>query len=426
MRSIICFLRPLRIAVVSLAGVLTHLLAGRTLVAKPPARQRTNRTEADIFRELFEDAPVAYHEINREGIITRVNRRECEMLGYAADEMLDRPVWEFTAFSEREVSHASVVRKITEGREIAPFVREYVARDGKRIWFEIHERLIRDAEGNVTGIRSTLLDISARIAAEVEIRALNVELERRVQERTADLQRSNEDLQQFAYSASHDLQEPLRAVTGYTELLARRYKGKLDQDADELISFILEGTARMRRLIDDLLTYSRVKGRDVRPFAPVDLGSAVEAALLNLRSAIDESQAGIDIDPLPEVWGDRSRLIQLAQNLLSNALKYRGDERPQIRVTARREGGHWVCSVTDNGIGFDMQYADAIFGVFRRLHGRNYAGTGIGLAIAKRITEHHGGHIWAESQPARGSTFYFTLQAVPEGYARAGTVGAEG
>jgi PAS domain S-box-containing protein len=415
-------LQPFRIAVVSLAGVLAHMFTRRSFAAVSDA-QGPHRTETEIFRELFEDAPVAYHEIDRDGIITRVNQCECEMLGYSPEEMLGRQVWEFTAWSEREVSHASVVRKIAEGRDIAPFVREYVGRNGTRIWFEIHERLIRDAAGNVIGIRSTLLDITARITAEAEIRALNAELERRVEERTAELQRSNEDLQQFAYSASHDLQEPLRAVTGYTELLARRYSGKLDEDADEFIGFILEGTGRMRRLIDDLLTYSRVKGRDVRPFTAVDLGSAFESALFNLRSAIDESQAAVEIDPLPHVWGDRSRLAQLAQNLLSNALKYKGGEPPRILVSARRESDHWICSVTDNGIGFDMQHAESIFGVFRRLHGRNYPGTGIGLAIAKRIAEHHGGHIWAASEPGKGSTFYFSVQAVPEANFRDGATG---
>ncbi|HET8548053.1 MAG TPA: PAS domain S-box protein, partial [Bryobacteraceae bacterium] len=206
-------MRHLRIAVVSLAGVVAHLTARRRSAAQRLHVRAAERTEAEIFRELFEDAPVAYHEIDRNGILTRVNRRECEILGYLAEEMLGRPVWEFTATREREASHAYVLRKVAEGRDIPPFVREYVARDGTPIWFEIHERLIRDAAGRVSGIRSTLLDISARIAAEAEIRALNAELEHRVAERTADLQRSNEDLQQFAYSASHDLQEPLRAVT---------------------------------------------------------------------------------------------------------------------------------------------------------------------------------------------------------------------
>jgi PAS domain S-box-containing protein len=373
------------------------------------------RATEQRFRDLFEDAPVAYHEIDRNGVVTSVNRRECEILGYSAAEMLGRPVWEFAAPEERELSRTNVLRKLREGGEIAPFVRQYMSRSGQRIWFEVHERLIHDAGGRITGARSTLLDITARLAAEAEIRALNAELERRVAERTAELQRSNEDLQQFAYSASHDLQEPLRAVSGYTELLARRYRGRLDANADEFIDIILEGTGRMRALIEDLLAFSRVRGRDVRPFAPVDLREVFDSALFNLRSAVEESGAGIDIGPLPVVWGDRSRLIQLAQNLLSNAIKYRSARPLRIGIAARREGNYWVCSVSDNGCGFDMQHAEAIFGIFRRLHGRQYPGTGIGLAIARRVAEHHGGRIWAQSEPGRGSTFCFTVSGVPEG-----------
>jgi PAS domain S-box-containing protein len=376
------------------------------------------RASEEHFRELFEDAPVAYHEIDRSGIICRVNRRECEMLGYSAEEMVGRPVWEFLAPEQRELSRESVRRKITEARQVAPFVREYVARDGRHISFEVHERLIRNAAGEVTGVRSTLLDITARLHAEAQIRALNAELERRVEERTMELQRSNEDLQQFAYSASHDLQEPLRAVSGYTELLARRYRGRLDQEADEFIDFVLEGTERMRRLIDDLLTYSRVQGRDVRPFTSVDLSTVFESALLNLRSAVEESNAVVDMAALPEVLGDRARLVQLAQNLLSNAIKYRRSEPLRISVSVMRDGDQWVFSVADNGCGFDMQYAEAIFGVFRRLHGRQFPGTGIGLAIAKRVVEHHGGRIWAQSQQGVGSTFYFTLKTVAAGQGR--------
>jgi PAS domain S-box-containing protein len=386
--------------------------------AADPERPRPSEAEVrrseERFRELFEDAPVAYHEIDRHGIITSVNRRECEILGYSSSEMLGRPVWEFAAPEERELSRANVLRKIAEAHEVFPFVRQYVSRDGRHIWFEIHERLIRNAAGEVVGIRSTLFDITERLSAETKIRALNAELERRVQERTAELQRSNEELQQFAYSASHDLQEPLRAVSGYTELLARRYRGSLDAEADEFVGFILDGTARMRRLIDDLLVYSRVRGRDARPFTPVDLRAVFESALFNLRSAVEESNTVVELPDLPEVWGDRSRLIQLAQNLLSNAIKYRRADPPRIRIAAAWDHNQWVCSVSDNGSGFDMQYAEAIFGIFRRLHGRDYPGTGIGLAIAKRVAEHHHGRIWAESEVGVGSTFYFTVPAVPQ------------
>ncbi len=292
------------------------------------------------------------------------------MLGYPAEELIGKPIWEFAAPDARESSETSIRRKLADGAMVAPHVAPYLTKDGRRLWIEAHERVIVDGEGTASGIRATLLDITARRQAEEEIRRLNAELEERVRRRTAELQRSNEDLQQFAYVVSHDLQEPLRAISGYTSLIEKRYKRRLDSDADEFIDFVVEGAERMQRLITDLLEYSRVGSRDARPYRPVHLGAALDAALLNLQRAVEESGARIERSgTLPEVLGDEQRLAQLLQNLVGNAIKYRGSEAPVIRVSAEPAEGYWLCSVADNGIGFDMQHANRIFGVFRRLHG---------------------------------------------------------
>ena len=237
-----------------------------------------------------------------------------------------------------------------------------------------------------------------------------VEARQKLEESVAELGRSNADLQQFAYVASHDLQEPLRMVSSYTQLIARRYKGKLDADADEFIAFAVDGANRMQRLILDLLAYSRVNTAG-RQFEPTAMETVLKAALNNLTNAVKESQAIITHDPLPAVMGDDKQLAQLFQNLLSNAVKFGGAQPPRIHISAKQTDGEWLCSVRDHGIGLDPQYADRIFVIFQRLHTRaEYPGTGIGLAICKKIVERHGGRIWVESQLGKGTTFYFTLR----------------
>ena len=245
--------------------------------------------------------------------------------------------------------------------------------------------------------------------AEAELKALNEDLEQRVVERTLELKRSNEDLEQFAYVASHDLQEPLRMIHNYMQLLRQRYKDQLDPNALEFVGFALDGAKRMQQLIQDLLTYSRV-GTHGKEFAPTNCEDPFADALANLKVAIEENGAAVTHDPLPTVMGDTVQLTQLFQNLIGNALKFRGEATPQIHIGAQRKGAEWEVTVRDNGIGIAEQDFQRIFIVFQRLHSREkYAGTGIGLSVCKKIVERHGGRIWVESRLGKGTTFHFTL-----------------
>ena len=251
--------------------------------------------------------------------------------------------------------------------------------------------------------------IAERMRAEADVRRLNAELERRVEERTKELSRMNDELRQFAYVASHDLQEPLRTVASYAQLLARRYRGKLDNDADEFIDYMVGGVTRMHTLLNDMLAYSRVTESKDRPLAPANLNAVLQSSLLNLKATIEESHAEVTHEDLPTVEGDEIQLIQVFQNLIGNAIKYKGSDPPRISITAENTADEWILSVKDNGVGIDPQYADRVFGIFKRLHGRELPGTGMGLAICKRIVERHNGRIWVESESGKGCTFRFTL-----------------
>jgi len=242
-------------------------------------------------------------------------------------------------------------------------------------------------------------------AAERALRASEADLRATL----ANLERSNKELEQFAYVASHDLQEPLRMVSSYTQLLAQRYEGQLDEKAKKYIDYAVDGAIRMQRLINDLLTYSRVGSRG-NPLAPTDSHAVLGDVLRNLAAMIEENRALVTNDDLPTVRADALQLAQVFQNLIANAIKFRSEDLPRVHVSARDQGREWVFSVADNGIGIDPQYAERIFVIFQRLHTRDeYPGTGIGLAVCMRIVERHGGRIWFESELEKGSTFYFTV-----------------
>jgi PAS domain S-box-containing protein len=259
---------------------------------------------------------------------------------------------------------------------------------------------------NITvSIGNLIGQLMARRQAEAAMREAFQELEHK----TRELTRSNEELQQFAYVASHDLQEPLRMISSYTQLLGRRYGDRLDGDAQEFMAYIVDGAARMKQLIEDLLAYSRVGTRG-KEFQEVDSGASLSRALANLRTAAEASGAAVTHDPMPMVLADGAQLAQVFQNLIGNAIKFRGEEPPRVHVHAETTDSVWVFTVKDNGIGLDTQYADRIWMMFQRLHNKaDYPGTGIGLAIVKKIVERHGGRIWVESEPGKGSTFGFTI-----------------
>ena len=354
------------------------------------------------YRGLLEAAPDAMVVVNQVGDIVLLNAQAENGFGYQRVELIGQQVTKIIprGFTEGlladglRVADDPPVRRLGSGIELVGR-----RKDGSEFPIEIMLSPRESIEG--ISVTATIRDITLRKNAEAELL-----------EKVAELNRSNEELEQFAYVASHDLQEPLRMVASYTQLLSKRYKGKLDSDADEFIAFAVNGASRMQRLIHDLLTYSRVgrRGKDLRDSSSEE---ALEHALRNLRGSIEESGAKVTYDPLPIVLADELQLIQLFQNLVGNAIKYQYPGTPLVHVSAtKRDGKQWVFSVRDNGLGIDAQYFDKIFGMFQRLHKREeFAGTGIGLAICKKIVERHGGSIAVESQPGRGSTFSFSLLA---------------
>ncbi|MBP7694431.1 MAG: PAS domain S-box protein, partial [Anaerolineales bacterium] len=339
-----------------------------------------------------------------DGRLTYINPAFLDLWGYAEPaEVLGRSAVEFWQWPGQADEIVAALHA-TGG-----WAGELLARrpDGSAFEAQIAASLVTNPAGRPLAMLAAFADITARRRAEAELR-----------QTLEELRRSNAELEQFAYVASHDLQEPLRGVTGMLQLLQRKYQGQLNADADELITYAVDAAARMQALINDLLALSRLERRG-RPLEPTAAGAALGAALANLDTAITESGAQITAAALPTVLADPTQLIQVFQNLVGNALKFRGPQPPEIQVGAEREAGAWRFWVRDNGIGIEPQYFERIFAVFQRLHTRReYPGTGIGLALCKKIIERHGGRLWVESEPGRGATFYFTLPETSPPHAR--------
>jgi PAS domain S-box-containing protein len=352
------------------------------------------------YRGLLEAAPDAMLVVNQTGEIVILNLQAEKKFGYRRDELLGQQVTNIIPEGFAERLHADGLRsaedalaqQIDTGIELTG-----LRKDGSAFPLEIMLSPLESADGTL--VTAAIRDISVRKDAETHLL-----------QKVEELRKSNEELEQFAYLASHDLQEPLRMVTSYTQLLARRYKGKLDDDADEFIAYAVDGATRMQRLIQDLLAYSRVGAKEVN-LAETSSEEALQRALINLRGAIEETGAIVTFDHLPRVMADDGQLVQLFQNLVGNAIKYQNKGVPEVHVSAEvYSRKKWIFAVRDNGLGIERQYFERIFGMFQRLHKREeFAGTGVGLAICKKIVERHGGTISVESQPGMGSTFRFIL-----------------
>jgi PAS domain S-box-containing protein len=349
------------------------------------------------YRQTFELAASGICHV-KDGRFVRVNKRLCEMLGYPEHELLGRHVKDISHPEDRDVTDAGRARIRAGEIESARFEKRYIRADGTVVWCRIAIALVRDVFGMPTYEVAVFDDITDRKKAEAALHEAHEELKR-----------SNAELEQFAYVASHDLQEPLRMVASYTQLLARRYDERLDSDAREFMSYIVDGASRMKQLIEDLLAYSRVGTKGIA-FANVSAEAALRRALFNLRGGIEEARAAVTHDPMPTLPADEVQLGQLFQNLIGNALKFRSQADPKIHIVVTESASEYTFEVRDNGIGIEPQYFERIFMVFQRLHNKGeYPGTGIGLAICKKVVERHGGRIWVESRPGEGSSFFFTL-----------------
>lgn len=382
-------------------------------------RDITDRKQAEIalreseerFRAIFEQAAVGIAQTALSGQFLRVNPGFCQIVGYAESELLQLH-WEAITHPDDIEADREYVRLLLAG-EIQNFSREkrLICKDGQVQWANVTISPMRDAAGTPQYSIGAIEDISERKLVQ-ELLQKSLETQTRY---AKELTRSNAELEQFAYVASHDLQAPLGTIAGYAQLLERRCQDRLDAQANKFIANIVNSCVRMQALIDGLLEYSRV-GSSQKLFELVDCNRVFDAACANLQGAIGNNQAVVTRSDLPAVTGDSFQLMQLFQNLIGNALKYRRAEPPIVLASAALAGDNWVFSVQDNGIGIAEQFYPRIFQIFQRLHTqKEYSGTGIGLAICQKIVDRHGGRLWVESSLDRGSTFYFSLPRFPEG-----------
>jgi PAS domain S-box-containing protein len=368
-------------------------------------RDVTDRRQAEATRQLLasivENSEDAIISKDMNGVVTSWNKAAERIFGYSREEILGQSIFVLSPSGIDDMP--KMLEGIQNGEQIDHYETVRRTKDGSLIHVSLRISPVRDVLGRIVGASKIARDITERKHAEEALRTLNTALVR-----------ANEDLKQFAFAASHDLQEPLRMITSYSQLLSRHYRGSLEGEVAICVRYISEGTARMRELLGDLLAYTQLSAEEELPEEALDLNLIAEKAVNNLKVAIDENKVQLLVGELPIVHGQSSHFLQIFQNLIGNAIKYRSGQLPEIRVSAARKDSAWLISVSDNGIGIDPEYHDRIFGVFKRLHSKEIAGTGIGLAICQRAVERYGGRIWVESQAGSGATFYFTVPIAKE------------
>ncbi|MEZ4594090.1 MAG: ATP-binding protein [Chloroflexota bacterium] len=380
-------------ALVSLAGHVAVALRNAQLFSERRQIQQNLLYQANLLQNVS-DAVIATDNQFR---IQSWNKAAEKMYGWAAAEVMGQVFDKVVPQIYGEASYEAVMAEFLAQGHWQGRVTQ-LRRDGSPLPILASVTAVKDATNTIIGSVAVNRDISNQLAIEEELR-----------QRTRSLEASNEELAQFAYAASHDLQEPLRMITAYLQLLASKHKGTLDEESNEFIAYALDGASRMRQLITDLLAYSRV-GQQNQNFTQVNLEKILEQVCLNLEVQVKESQVAITHDPLPTVLADKTQMLQLLQNLISNAIKFKSSSNPKIHLSAEKENGRWLIKVSDNGIGIDPKFSQKIFTIFQRLHTRDeYPGTGIGLAMCKKIIQKHGGEIWVESALGAGATFIVSL-----------------
>jgi PAS domain S-box-containing protein len=360
---------------------------------------KTVEANKQMLANLVESSEDAVITKSISGIIKSWNNGAEQIYGYLPEDVIGKHI-SILAPKHLKDEISELIEKVKQGKKVRHHETIRLKKDGKLINVSVTLSPILDTSGNTVGISTIARDIS-------ELKRREEKLESTMN----DLKRSNKELQQFAYVSSHDLQEPIRMVTLYSQLLEKRYKDRLDDDANDFIEFIVDGAYRMKHLIDDLLVYSRVTSQ-IKEFEYINLETVLSTVISNLSVTIQENNAKIIHDPLPTASADPTQIGQVFQNLITNAIKFQGKNTPEIHISVQKQRYYkeWIFAVKDNGIGIERRHQERIFEVFKRLHTREeYPGTGIGLSIVKKIIKHHGGQIWVESEPGKGSTFYFTI-----------------
>ena len=392
-------------------GVALLSRSQRGAVDRALRAENSERNERLRYQTTLSSIGDAVITTGADGRITLLNDVAQAVTGWTQHEAAGKPLEHVFVVRNEDTGddvENPVNKVLREGRTVGLANHsELIAKNGRHVPIDDSAAPIRNADGKIGGVVLVFRDISGRKKAEQDILRGLEELRL---SNTA-LVRANEDLNQFAFAASHDLQEPLRMITSYSQLLVKGYSGQLDGEAGTCIKFITDGTRRMRELLSDLLAYTRVTADGERQIETVDLNRVLETTLANCKTAIEETGASITADRLPKVLGHEPHFVQIFQNLISNSLKYRSDCPPQVRISAERQDSFIRVAVKDNGIGIAPEYHRQVFGVFKRLHGRAIPGTGIGLAICQRVVHRYGGEIWVDSDGNDGSTFYFTLPA---------------